>query len=791
MNKYTKRSIIRLSIILTVLLILFSAFYFFLIDTTIKNEASKIAYTHHLEDSNNLDQIFTTFYQSYQTDDLNWTSKSYTNELNSGVNLELYTITTLSNLFTDEISQELVFVVKKLGENEVMYKNFDQMLIDRGMILDDELIILDKFGKILYYQDALLIGTNFFTSNLYPNQMFSQLDSQMGTKDQGYLNFQENNHNQIISFYKLENHMSFITVSEESYYLISFYPIIWGYLSLSLFTLLAYTIFSIVTIKRNYDEDLAFSKLSKNQPNDLLILEVGGLGQIRLGNPTFNKLFPNANDLKIITELTNDKIDIKAVLKLQKAFFMNIKINNTEINYRFVIIKKLRSYILIGENTLESSGMDGKYRAMALLNYETNLPNKLAFLEDHKNLDKQTKFSVISFSVEDYESIIKTIGRDYAKKFTDSLVSLFKENITHMNMSLYHMDFNHFAILERNVTNFDMVSSWVKRLLDKLNGSVLMSDLPVTIKLKSGIVNSQNKVTTMSGDELYEVMSITLDRALNATVYNQVIYSERLSEQVTKNQQMELDIKKGILKNEFVMYMQPQFDISDDTVVGFELLLRWNNEKYIKESPASYIRLAEQSNLILELGRVINEHVFRIASSFSKYNVDFSFNISPRQLIQPGFIQELVELKNKYQVDTSKISIELTETILVMQLDVIIEKFKALKALGFKIQLDDFGTGYSSLSYLKTLPVDVIKIDKKFVDDIETSFTSRQILKTLTNLGKNLKLTVIFEGVETEKQVDIIKKDGGTVIQGFIISRAIPEADATIFIKERKTKPHD
>ncbi len=791
MTKYTKKSIIRLSIIFTVLLILFCAFYIFLIDTTIKNEASKIAYSYHLEDQEILNDAFNTFYQSYQANDLNWTTKTYTTEINTSVVLELYTIVPLSTLFTDETSDELVFVVKKLGENEVMYKNFDQVLVDRGMLLVDHTIIADKLGKILYYEDYSYIGTNFFSSNLYPNGLFNQLDTLMANESKGFLNYQENNETQILSYAKFDNGINMLSVRSQSHHLSSFYPLIWGYISLSLVTLLAYILFSMFTIKRRYDEDLAFNKLSKDQPNDLVILEVGGLGQIRLANPTFYKLVDKSIEYKLLTELTVDKIDIKSTLKLQKPFYMKIQTITGPLSYRFVIIKKFRSYILVGENTENSSGVDGKYRTLALQDYDTNLPNRLAFLEDHKNLDKNAKFSVISFSVEDYESIIKTIGRDYAKKFTDKLVSLFKEHITNNHMTLYHMDFNHFAILERNVNNYDMVTSWVKTLLDKLNGSVLMSDLPVTIKLKSGIVHSLNKVSSMSGDELVEIMGITLDRAMNATVYNQVIYSERLSEQVTKNQQMEIDIKKGILQNEFVMFMQPQFDISDETVVGFELLLRWNNQKYLKESPASYIRIAEQSNLILELGRVINEHVFRIAHEFSKYNVDFSFNISPRQLMQPGFIQELIELKNKYDVDPNRISIELTETILVMQLDVIIEKFKALKSLGFKIQLDDFGTGYSSLSYLKTLPVDVIKIDKKFVDDIESSFTSRQILKTLTNLGKNLKLTVIFEGVETEKQVELIKRDGGSVIQGFIISKAIPEDEAKLFIKERKTKAND
>ena len=118
-------------------------------------------------------------------------------------------------------------------------------------------------------------------------------------------------------------------------------------------------------------------------------------------------------------------------------------------------------------------------------------------------------------------------------------------------------------------------------------------------------------------------------------------------------------------------------------------------------------------------------------------------------------------------------------------MDVIIEKFNALKELNFKIQLDDFGTGYSSINYLKRLPIDNIKIDKLFVDEIETSSKARQILRTMILLGKNLKMGVIIEGVETDKQVEFIKKETTSIIQGFYVSRALPENEALEFIKKK------
>jgi EAL domain-containing protein (putative c-di-GMP-specific phosphodiesterase class I) len=170
--------------------------------------------------------------------------------------------------------------------------------------------------------------------------------------------------------------------------------------------------------------------------------------------------------------------------------------------------------------------------------------------------------------------------------------------------------------------------------------------------------------------------------------------------------------------------------------------------------------------------------VFEIVKKLENFDLEISFNISPRQLLQPGFVHDLMSLVKEYDVKPHMIGIEMTETVLVQSFDLIIEKLSTLKQQGFKIHLDDFGTGYSSLSYLKNLPVDVIKIDRQFVEDIENNQSARTILRMMMSLGKALKLNVIYEGVETQKQAELIKKDGGTVIQGFLISKPKPFEEA-------------
>ena len=781
----TKRHIIRLVIIFGVLLLSFYVFYIFLLDTTFKREANLIAHNEHELRTQSLDDMLHGLYDAYQDGILNWNTKQYTTELNPLVPFNMYTISPLSTLFSDEVDDTLVLVLKKEGEQEVAYKEVESVFANQGVVLSDTQYVVATSGYILYAKDQSLISKNFFNTNLYPSQYFGTLDNLIGKNSQAHFDFQSNNESFILSFHKLDGDLLFISIVKQAPYLAAYLPLIWSYLTLSLFCVIAFLVFSLVGLKYRYDDEKLYNKHKDELPQSVLVIDVGGLGQLRMANPKFFELV-SKDVVKMITDVTKDKINIKETLKMQKAFFMGIETKEGKKDFRFVIVKKKRGYLLIGEEANKVTGFEGKYRDFALNNQITKLPNEMFLKETLESIDKNRKFSIVSFAVEDFDTIQNTIGREFARQFIKKLIDEIKKHMDKETMKFYHFTNDRYTVLVQNVLNYDMVDSWVQNVSVKINNSVILSDLPFTVSLKAGIVHNQGKVMSMDNDSILEILEITTERALKSTVYTHVQYNEKFLEYTSKNQQMELDLQKGIANDEFEMYLQPQYNVETNKTVGFELLLRWNNPKYQKESPASYVKIAEKSNLIIDLGRLIIDKVFTIAESFNKTDIEFSFNISPRQLVQPGFIQELIDFTKKYDVNPERIAIELTETILVVSFDLIIEKFKALKQLGFKIHLDDFGTGYSSLSYLKTLPVDVIKIDKKFVDEIETSFTSRQILKTMTMLGKNLKLGVIFEGVETEKQVEIIKKEGGEIIQGFVIARPMPHKDAKDFLKKKK-----
>jgi EAL domain-containing protein (putative c-di-GMP-specific phosphodiesterase class I) len=231
------------------------------------------------------------------------------------------------------------------------------------------------------------------------------------------------------------------------------------------------------------------------------------------------------------------------------------------------------------------------------------------------------------------------------------------------------------------------------------------------------------------------------------------------------------------------MALQAQYNNDLERIVGFEALIRWTNPKYSSESPLKFIQMAEKNNMIVDIGRIALHETFMIAKELEPYDVHISLNISPVQMLQAGFVNEIMTVFDQYDLKKGSISLEITETFLIDSFELVINKLNILKRHGFNIHLDDFGTGYSSLQYLRDLPVNTIKIDKAFIDDIERDVHSRAIVTMISNLAKNINLDVIAEGIETEKQNQFVYKAGCNVIQGYIISPPVPKDKAIELIK--------
>jgi EAL domain-containing protein (putative c-di-GMP-specific phosphodiesterase class I) len=261
-----------------------------------------------------------------------------------------------------------------------------------------------------------------------------------------------------------------------------------------------------------------------------------------------------------------------------------------------------------------------------------------------------------------------------------------------------------------------------------------------------------------------------------------------------ENFALEMDLRKGIARGEFFLVYQPQVT-SGGVVFGAEALLRWQHPTLGVVPPDEFIPLAEQSGLILPLGTWVLGAACDQLVDWSKRadmaELTLSVNVSAYQFRRSDFVQQVASVMERTGVSPRRLKLELTESSLVHDMDDIIQKMVELKTLGVGFSLDDFGTGYSSLSYLKRLPLDQLKIDKSFVDDVLTDPNDAAIAHMVIELGQNLGFSVIAEGVETQGQCDFLEQNGCHLFQGYLFSRPIPLPQFTDYCSRHYDVKHD
>ena len=268
------------------------------------------------------------------------------------------------------------------------------------------------------------------------------------------------------------------------------------------------------------------------------------------------------------------------------------------------------------------------------------------------------------------------------------------------------------------------------------------------------------------------------------------LFDPEMQAAITKRVAMEAELREGIGRNELQLYYQAQVN-EEGRVIGAEALVRWVHPARGMVSPAEFIPLAEETGLIVPLGNWVAETGLRQLASWAldadMAHLSLAINISARQFKHKNFVDLLMAMVEKTGANPLRMKLELTESILVDDIDDIILTMTRLKSYGFSFSLDDFGTGYSSLSYLKRLPLDQLKIDQSFVRDILTDPNDAAISRTIVALAQSLGLAVIAEGVETQAQPDFLAASGCPSYQGYFFSRPLPVKDFETFARKTIT----
>lgn len=254
------------------------------------------------------------------------------------------------------------------------------------------------------------------------------------------------------------------------------------------------------------------------------------------------------------------------------------------------------------------------------------------------------------------------------------------------------------------------------------------------------------------------------------------LYSPELKAHVEERANTESRLRSAVINHELEMHLQSQFDI-DGKLLGAEMLLRWPQDDGSYISPMVFIPLAESTGLILPIGQQVLDQSLKLLerwqSAAATRKLKMSVNVSARQFHQPDFVDDLRSRLERSQVDPAGLVLELTESVVLDDFDTAREKMRTIRALGVGIALDDFGKGYSSLSYLKHLPFDLLKIDRSFIADMFSSEGSEAIVRAILAMGQALKLHVIAEGVETEQQWQLLRRERCAGCQGYLFARPV------------------
>jgi diguanylate cyclase (GGDEF)-like protein/PAS domain S-box-containing protein len=413
----------------------------------------------------------------------------------------------------------------------------------------------------------------------------------------------------------------------------------------------------------------------------------------------------------------------------------------------------------------------------------TGLPNRKLLLDRlgqaHITSRRHNTFSSLFFiDLDRFKSINDSLGHTVGDK-------LLVESANRIQSSVWDEDTvarfggDEYVVLLKNLSDDKAVASLrakkiATRIQDAFQAAISVDNQELHVTISIGITMFPTREESIEDivKQADTAMYSAKDNGRNQIAF----YLSEMHEKVIKRLGLEKDLRAAIKQDQLEVYYQPQLD-SANQIIAVEALIRWKHLEQGFISPEEFIAIAEDTGLIYDIGDfVLNKAVADIQSVNKQFNLKLrlSVNISPHQFIKEDFVAKIKMIMENYQLDKNFLTLEVTEGIAIENLNDTIEKFEHLKHVGVKLSLDDFGTGYSSLSHLKRLPINELKIDKSFVFDIEDDPQDALLVQTIINIGHRFGLAVVAEGVETEQQLDFLKKNGCNIFQGYHHSRPLP-----------------
>ncbi|MBO9491865.1 EAL domain-containing protein [Endozoicomonas sp. G2_1] len=449
-----------------------------------------------------------------------------------------------------------------------------------------------------------------------------------------------------------------------------------------------------------------------------------------------------------------------------------------------------KNYAICGISTDITERKQAERRIIQQAHYDnlTQLPNRFLALDRLNQLLKDAKrnkdkVAVLFLDLDDFKKVNDTLGHEFGDKLlVEAAARLTK--VIRKSDTVGRLGGDEFIILLKGLTSAEHVQPVADNLINEFRRPFVIENRELLLTSSIGIALYPDDASTSSNllrnadTAMYHAKSI----GRNTYAY----YTKEMNQDVARRLLIEEQIRNALEKDEFEVYFQPQFSVKNKRLVGAEALLRWHNPSLGNVSPAEFIPVAEQTGLIVPIGRYVIEQSLATLAKWQKLqpDLDISVNVSPRQFRDNGLVNFLAQMIKQNGIDARHLELEITEGVLMTGHKSIEQDLLTIGQMGVKLAMDDFGTGYSSLSYLRKYPFNVLKIDRSFVSNLSADSTDLALIKATVAMADALGVKVIAEGVETQGQFALLHDVGCDYIQGYLFGKPCQEA---VFVEQYLT----
>ena len=478
--------------------------------------------------------------------------------------------------------------------------------------------------------------------------------------------------------------------------------------------------------------------------------------------------------------------------------FTEIREKKQSVNYEFPLIAKdgtiinilwnsslitsnrdsnANYFVSFGADINERKRYEEKVRYLAYYDSLTGIPNRTMFeneINQRLALGNARSFMIAYIDIDNFKTINDSVGHQIGDLFLTYFAECLRAEIREPNF-VARLGGDEFAILFMNINHEELMES-IDRIKKRISKTWSIENYQFFVSMSIGVVCYP--LDGIDSNHLLKNADIAMYEAKREGKNRVLFYQEKINEQNFKHMKMINNLQYGIDEEQFVLYYQPQFNLSTGVINGLEALVRWIHPQEGFIPPGEFIPVAEDSGQIYKLERWIIAKALeqkRIMEELGFYDITMSINLSGKTLTSEINFMELEQIITRAKVDFSKVVIEITETANISDVEIVINHLNRLKVLGIRIALDDFGTGYSSLNYLKKFPINIIKLDKSFIDAINDNGIDTLLIKNILVLARDLEFEVIAEGIEVKEQWDYLREHYCGSGQGYLMGRPAPE----------------